>query len=80
MKLIEFTPPKGMAIPEGKGSGDTFDSIATFRIKPDGKMCLVAIGDHKLPGYDKDAMTDGGREMGDKAASRYREKMDGGGY
>lgn len=50
-KLVEFTPPKGLAVPENKAEGDTFESMATFRIKKGGRMCLVAIGDYEMPGY-----------------------------
>lgn len=57
MKLVMFTPPEGVRAPEGKGAGDTFESMATFQIKPDGRMCLVAIGDHKMPGYSSKDFT-----------------------
>lgn len=68
MKLVEFSPPEGLAVPEGKTEGDTFESMATFRIKKNGKMCLVAIGDLKMPGYED-------RDEGGEVASKYRKAM-----
>lgn len=80
MKLIEFKPPKDVAVPEGLASGETFSEMATFRLKPNGDLCLVAIGDAQLPGYDKkEAMHDDGMgESKSRAMSRYHEKMEGG--
>lgn len=72
-KRVEFTPPEGLTAPEGKDKGDTFESMATFRIKSDGRFCLVAIGDHKLPGYDDNEPRDEGREV----ASKYRKVVNG---
>lgn len=67
---VEFKIPDGLTLPESLESDGEFDSLATFRLKPDGKtLCLVAIGETKLPGYDKE------EKAGDRAASRYREKM-----
>lgn len=74
MKAVEFTPPKGFVGPEGKESGDTFESMATFKIKSNGRMCLVAIGDHKMPGYDKDKESTY-RDEGGEVASRYHNAM-----
>lgn len=51
-KKIEFQAPEGLAIPEGTGPNEDFDMVATFRVKPGGTLCLVQIGDVKLPGYD----------------------------
>jgi len=50
MKRIEFTPPKGV-VPEGTKAGEEFDAVCTFRVKPDGDVCLVMLGDEKMPGY-----------------------------
>lgn len=65
-KLVEFTPPKGLAVPENKAEGDTFESMATFRIKKGGRMCLVAIGEHEMPGY-----TDSKPDEGSEVVSKY---------
>ena len=51
--LIEFKPPKGV-VPEDVGKGDTFDLVSTYRLKDNGEICLIQIGDHKMPGYDED--------------------------
>lgn len=66
MKRVEFTPPAGFGTPEGTQAGDTFEAMATFQLKKDGRMCLVAIGDHKMPGYDKNK---------DDPASKYNAAM-----
>lgn len=67
MKRVEFTPPEGFRVPEGTQPTDTFEAMATFQLKKDGRMCLVAVGDHKMPGY-KD-----GEE--DSVAGRYHSAM-----
>lgn len=74
MKRVEFTPPKGFGLPEGKEAGDTFESMATFQLKKDGRMCLVAIGDHKMPGYE-DKSDNSYRDEGGEVASSYRKAM-----
>ena len=48
-RRIEFTPPQG-AIPEGVKDGEDFDLVCTFRVKGS-QVCLVMIGDTKMPGY-----------------------------
>ena len=78
-KLIEFQMPKGFTLPEGSGSGDQFQELSTFRVKSSGKLCLVAVGDHKLPGYKMEGETEETpmASAGDKAAGRYSEMMGG---
>lgn len=39
-------------MPEGMGQGEEFDAVCTFRIKNDGTVCMVQMGDAKMPGYD----------------------------
>ena len=80
MKLIEFKMPKGFTLPEGTSHGDQFQEMATFRVKPNGSLCLVGVGDHKLPGYktgNEMPEESPSKSMGDKAASRYGEMMGG---
>lgn len=43
-EYIEFETPSGFEPPEGTEEGKDFDMVATFRVKPDGKSCLVAVG------------------------------------
>ena len=77
MKLIEFKIPEGLTVPEGTQEGGTWDEMGTFRLKPNGMMCLVAIGDHKLAGYPNGKEPK--QEMSDKAVSRYNGMMNSGG-
>jgi hypothetical protein len=49
---VEFTPPKGV-VPEDIKKGDTFDLVSTYRLKDDGEICLIQIGDTKMPGYEE---------------------------
>lgn len=72
-KPVEFNPPAGFSPPEGV-SDATFESMATFRVKPNGRFCLVAIGDHKMPGYDKDKESTY-RDEGGEVASKYHNAM-----
>jgi hypothetical protein len=58
---VEFMPPKGV-IPEDIEKGDTFDLVSTYRLKPSGEICLVQIGDVKMPGYDEDEYDDKSKE------------------
>lgn len=50
-RQVEFTPPAG-AVPEGTTSGEEFDMVCTFRVKDSGTICLVELGETKMPGYD----------------------------
>lgn len=70
MKL-EFKAPAGLA-PEGSEEGTEFEEVATFRVKKNGMICLVAIGDHQLPSYDKSE-----HEYGEAAGRKYNEAMEG---
>lgn len=70
MKRIEFKPPSGL-VPEGAEEGAEFEEVSTFRVKKNGDVCLVAIGEHQMPGYDgKDS-----HDYGERAGQRYTEKM-----
>lgn len=71
MKLIEFKPPAGL-VPEGAEDGTTFEEVATFKVKSNGNICLVAVGEHQMPGY-----SDKGHDAsyGERAGQRYAEKM-----
>lgn len=52
MKRIEFHAPPGV-VPEGTKSGEEFDLVCTFRVKSSGEVCLVQMGDEKMPGYSE---------------------------
>ncbi len=47
---VEFVPPPSFSPPEGSNDGE-FDIVCTFRTKGN-KICLVELGDTKMPGYD----------------------------
>ena len=49
-KRIEFRPPTG-SVPEGLTAVEDFDSVCTFRVKANGDICLVMLGDTQMPGY-----------------------------
>jgi hypothetical protein len=44
----EFDPPESYIIPEGISEGESFEDIATFKVKTGGKICLTKIGDAAL--------------------------------
>jgi hypothetical protein len=50
---VEFTPPEGV-VPEGTAANETFDVVCTFRVESSGEVCLIQIGDEKLPCYDEE--------------------------
>ncbi len=80
MKRVEFKPPKGMALPEGKVRGDRFESMATFQIKGNGDICLVAIGDAKMPGYEDKETGGSRRDEAGEVVSAYKGAMNGEAY
>lgn len=53
-RKIEFHAPPGV-VPEGTKSGEEFDLVCTFRVKSSGEVCLVQMGDEKMPGYSDKA-------------------------
>lgn len=53
-KRIEFDPPEGFSLPEGKAVNDDIEVMATVRMKPDGRLCLVAVNDERMPGFRDD--------------------------
>lgn len=76
MKKVEFKPPAGFAVPEGSNeSGQEFEAMATFRVKANGQLCLVAIGDNPMPGYDTKDYTRNERDEGGEVAAKYHQAM-----
>lgn len=53
MKKITFAVPDNYAVPEGISEGDVFEVSATLRHEGE-KLCLVAIDDVPMPGYEED--------------------------
>lgn len=75
MKQIEFPIPEGFTVPEGTMDGGSFESMATFRLKSKGKMmCITAIGETKLAGYEKGETPDSG---GKEVVRKYHAAMEG---
>lgn len=54
-KRVEFVPPNG-ATPEGTQAGEEFDAVCTFRVKDNGQICLIQLGDVQMPGYSDSPM------------------------
>lgn len=77
MKRIEFKIPEGLTVPEGTQAGGQWQEMATFRLKKNGQMCLVAIGEHKMPGYENGKEESPMYEAQEKASSRYSGMMNG---
>ncbi len=49
-EYVSFRPPKGFMPPEaGDGEGDQFDLVCSFKVDPDGKLCMTKLGDHDMP-------------------------------
>jgi len=77
---IEFTPPKGV-VPEGVSAGEEFDAVSTFRVKDGGEICLVQIGDVKMPGYgDREGDSKPGYEKEAKEVAQSGMMDNNGGY
>lgn len=72
MSYPEFTPPDGFELPEGAEPEKNFDLVATFKTKPDGKMCLVALGGLPLT-ESSDASYEEGPTAGDRAMMAMKE-------
>lgn len=79
MKRVEFRPPAGFAVPEGSTeAGQEFESMAKFRVKANGQLCLIAIGDHPMPGYGNKDYMRGMRDMredGNEVVAKYHQAM-----
>jgi hypothetical protein len=52
MADVEFKPPDGV-VPEDIHAGDTFDLVTTYELRDSGEVCVVQMGDVKMPGYDE---------------------------
>lgn len=53
-KRIEFDAPDGFVLPEGLGVDDDIEIMATVRMKPDGRLCLVELDGTRMPGFRDD--------------------------
>jgi hypothetical protein len=78
-KRIEFDAPDGWVLPEGKAIDDDFEVLATVRMKKGGRLCLVELDGHKMPGYRDDE--DDGKTYAQAAADSMDDEGIGqGGY
>jgi hypothetical protein len=75
-KEVKFTPFQG-AVPEGTKAGETFDLVTTYRLEPDGDVCVTKLGDIDAPDYksDKSMVRPG---MDDEVAAIQKSMMDDG--
>lgn len=53
-----FAMPVGYREPEGTKEGDTFEAVGTFRLKPDGQLCLVEIDGVELEDAPEEEMVE----------------------
>jgi len=51
----EFKPPDSYILPEGLKDGETFEDIATFKLKPSGQICIIKVGNEPLLASGKNA-------------------------
>lgn len=51
-KKLDFIPPQG-AVPAAVAEGEEFDLVCTWRVKGDGRVCLVKFGETDVD-YDKE--------------------------
>ena len=72
----EFEVPTGYKAPEGVKPGDTFEELATFRMKPDGSMCLVEVAGVTVGGKSKEEAIEEEVEPG--VAERFSKYRSGG--
>lgn len=52
MKKITFKKPETLVIPDGVSTNGEFEALATLKVEDDGTLCLVAIDDNRMEGYD----------------------------
>lgn len=74
-KRVEFDPPNGFILPEGKDVNEDIELMATVRMKPGGRLCLVALDGNKMPGYRDDE--DDGKTYAAASADEF-ESQNGG--
>jgi hypothetical protein len=77
-KYPEFDPPDAYILPEGLKEGETFEDIATFKLKPSGQICIIKVGDAPLldNGKKEDQPEDYGTAegMGNRLSEAYKNR------
>jgi hypothetical protein len=49
---VEMSPPEGFMVPEGLDEDATFETVTEWRLKPNGKMCVVSVDGVEVPQKD----------------------------
>lgn len=77
-KYPEFKTPESYIIPEGIKEGESFEDICSIKLKANGKLCLIKLGDSPLYADNKDdgEPEDFGTEegMGSRISEAYRNR------
>ena len=73
---VEFRAPSGFQAPENIEQGKDFDLVCSFRVKPDGTICMTKLGDVDMPGYgDKKDQDEDGDQKHKPGYSEYAKTM-----
>jgi len=72
----EFQPPESYILPEGLKDGETFEDIATFKLKKSGKICIIKVGDAPILDEGKKDDEDYGTEegMGNRITEAFKNR------
>lgn len=70
-KRVEFDAPSGWVSPEGVGENEDIELMASVRVKPGGRLCLVELDGIRMPGYRKD--DDDGKTYAQASSEAYDE-------
>jgi len=72
----EFQPPDSYILPEGLKDGESFEDIATFRLKKSGKICIIKVGDAPILDDGKEEPDDYGTEegMSNRVSEAYKNR------
>jgi len=72
----EFQPPESYILPEGLKDGETFEDIATFKLKKSGKICIIKVGDAPILDDGKKDDEDYGTEegMGNRITEAFKNR------
>lgn len=47
--VVEFRPPSEFHAPDPAEPGEPFQLVCEFAVRPDGRLCLVMLGDTPMP-------------------------------
>jgi hypothetical protein len=75
-KYPEFDIPDNFIVPEGVAEGETFEALGTFKLKPNGRMCIIKVDDAPIYSDKKDEEDDYGTEegMGNRISEAYKNR------